>query len=443
MNFVKRAVYSLVARKGRTAILCGIFTVVCGLLLGGSLLQGATARQEAEAQRRIGVDVTVRGERLTVERAARLGSSPLVERYNPVLSTVTGAPGLRLVESGRPPSAGERRRAEAAAGGAGPGVLGVRETELLLDFATGRARVTAGRAITAADRDRAVVMVEARLAGKNGLGVGDHVTLTAPDGGAREAFEVVGVFEDPLRLPDAWLPPAELAANRLYVPVGALRGLGAGERLGEAVYRISSPERARALHARAERLLGAGDGFRFDVNDKAYREQVGPLRRVGAFARAVVWLIAVAGAVILGLIVTLTIRERRGELGMLLALGEKRWKLIGQHTVEVTAVAVPALAGAAVAAVLLGDRLGDVLPAREPADRPRASPADRADRADGTDRADRADRADPLPRPEVRLTPGDLGRVAGTGLGIALAATVVPGVGILRLHPRSILTDTD
>ncbi|RFU84984.1 ABC transporter permease, partial [Streptomyces triticagri] len=47
-----------------------------------------------------------------------------------------------------------------------------------------------------------------------------------------------------------------------------------------------------------------------------------------------------------------------------------------------------------------------------------------------------------LPPPEVRIGPGELGKVAALGLGISLVATVVPGVGILRLHPRSLLTDT-
>lgn len=419
MNFVKRAAYSLIARKGRTAVLLGIFVVVCTLLLGGFLLRGATVRQEAEAQRRIGVDVTVRGERLTARQAAELGASPVVERYNPVLRGVPRAPGLKLVGSGAPRPPGAKPEED------GPALAGVRESGMLLDFSTGRTEVTAGRAITAADADHRVVMVEERAAEKNGLKVGDHIALAPPGGGREKSFEVVGVFEDPARVPDTWLPPARIPANQLYVPIGALGGLGLGEHLTEAVYKVSSPERTRALHTGARRLLAGDEGFRFDVNDKAYRDQVQPLRRVGAFANAVVWLIAVAGAVILGLIVTLTVRERRYELGMLLALGEKKWKLVGQHTVEVAAVAVPALACVAVAAAVFGNRLGDRLPAQEAPDRPTVY----------------ARQTEPLPPPRVQLTLGDFGKVVGTSLGIALAATVVPGIGILRLHPRSLLTD--
>lgn len=41
------------------------------------------------------------------------------------------------------------------------------------------------------------------------------------------------------------------------------------------------------------------------------------------------------------------------------------------------------------------------------------------------------------------MEPSDVGNVAGIGLGISLVSTVVPGLGILRLHPRSILVSDE
>lgn len=112
MNFVKRAAFSLGARRGKTSLLLGILLVVCTLLLGGFLLRDTTTRQEAEAQRRIGVDVTVRGAKLTSHAVDTLGSSPVVQRYNPVLRGVSKPPGLPLVTSNlpKPGRAGRRQR---------------------------------------------------------------------------------------------------------------------------------------------------------------------------------------------------------------------------------------------------------------------------------------------------------------------------------------------
>ncbi|WP_329076731.1 ABC transporter permease [Streptomyces niveus] len=411
MNFVKRAALSLVARRAKTALLLGIFLVICTLLLGGFLLQDATSRQEAEAQRRIGVDVTVRGDRLTLATAAALGSSPLVERYNPLLRGAAKPSGLTPLTSDVP----EPDDATDDPGHNGLMLNGIRDSEMLLDFASGRSRIVAGRALTEKDAGRRVVLLERRLADKNELKAGDTVGLRSSDGRRTETFEIIGLYEDPRPDPSQWVAPSELIANQVYAPAPAVSALGFGTKPSTAVFKIGSPERAERLHAEAARVLG-GDGFRFDVNDKAFRDQVLPLRRVGAFAGSLLWLIALSGAVILGLIVLLTIKERRDELGMLLALGEKKWKLIAQHTVEVTALLLPALAVAALGAQSFAEEAGETLLARE---------------------------EHTASLPEVRMEAADLGRVAGIGLGISLVATVVPGAGILRLHPRSILTDTE
>lgn len=418
MNFVKRAALSLVARKGKTAIMLGIFLVICTLLLGGFLLQSATGRQEAEAQRRIGVDVTVRGDQLTVDTAAALGSSPVVVRYNPLLRGVTKPPGLIPVTSELPKPRGVGNRP----GGDGPVVNGIRDSGMLLDFATGRDTIVSGRALTEGDARRKVVLLEQRLAARNHLKVGGTVPLASPDGRRTASFEIIGLYTDPRPDPPQWAAPGDLVENQVYAPVAALSALGFGTKLSEAVYKLGSPEKAERLHAAAVRLLGTG-GLRFDVNDKAFRDQVLPLQRVGAFAATLVWLIALCSALILGLIVMLTIRERRDELGMLLSLGEKKWKLIGQHTVEAAAVLLPALALAALAGQSFAERAGESLLARE---------------------QQHTASADARPRvPEIRMRAADLGKVAGIGLGISLLSTAVPGIGILRLHPRSILTDSE
>ncbi|MBD0739354.1 ABC transporter permease [Streptomyces sp. CBMA29] len=426
MNFVKRAAFSLVARAGKAALLLGVFGVICTLLLGGFLLRGATERREAETQRRVGVDVTVRGDRLTSAVVRRLGTYPLVERYNELLRTVTvPPPGLAAVVPDGVPDG-------TPVGGGTDGLTlnGVRASETLLDFATGRVRVVAGRGITVADARRKVILLERRLAAKHGITVGDTVELGGA-GGRREPFEVVGLYRDTRQDPPQWVSAADLGANQVYVPVAAVTALGLGAKPTEAVFTIGSPDRAERLHAEAVRLLGP-KGFRFDVNDKAYRDQVLPLRRVAAFAGALVWLIALCGAAILGLVVLLTVKERRAELGMLLALGERKWKLIGQHTVEVTVLLLPALGVAALAGQSLAHRAGETLLARE-------QYGGAASDKGGTPAAP----ADTLAAPDIRMSAGDLGKVAGIGLGIALVSTVLPGVGILRLHPRSILTDTE
>ncbi|MEV1067073.1 ABC transporter permease [Streptomyces sp. NPDC050263] len=419
MNFVKRAGLSLRAGKARTAVLLGIFVVICTLLLGGFLLRGAAARQAADAQRTIGVDVTLKGEGLTPALADRLGASPRVHRYNPLLPLEATALGIEPLEPDAPRPPGDPVGARTAPVLA---LNGVRDSDLLLPFSYGSHRITAGRAITPEDAGREVAVVEQRLAGKNGLEVGDTVRVGSADGRRVVPLTVVGIYRDPMPDPSSWTPPRLLPGNALYVPVRTVQRLSPGAAdLTEAVFRTGSPEQAEQLRSEARRLLGSGS-FDFRVNDKAYDDQVRPIQRVGAFAGLIVRIVAVAGALILGLVVMLQIRDRREELGVLLSLGERKWRLVGQHTVEVVAVALPAVAVAALAGQLAARQTGDaLLDRREPAALRPGSPDT------------------PTDVPEMRVEPADLGRVAGIALGISLVATVIPGIGILRLHPRSLL----
>ncbi|MCX4775617.1 ABC transporter permease [Streptomyces sp. NBC_01264] len=425
MNFAKRAATSLGARRSKTAALLAIFLVICTLLLGGFLLQAAAARQEADAQRSIGVDVTVRKEGLTQALADRLGGAGPVHRYNVEIRVRADAQGFAPLTPKVPEPGG------AAAGQRTTGALafnGVRDSDMLLPFSYGSTKIVAGRGITPEDAGGDVAVIEQRLADENHLKVGDTVRVRSADGArTTTSVTVVGIFQDPTRDPTMWTPPHELPGNTVYVPTATAQKFAAGAvTVSEAVFKIGSPDGARQLHAEAERLLGKG-GFEFRVNDKAYKDQVLPIQRVGTFAGLIVWVIALAGALILGLIVTLQIRERRTELGVLLAMGEKKWKLIGQHAVEVVAVALPAVALAALAGSLAGQPAGEAFLGHQD-----AGPVVAA-RAPGTG----------IAPPAVRVGPADVGKVAGIALGISLVSTVMPGIGILRLHPRSILTDGD
>ncbi len=58
------------------------------------------------------------------------------------------------------------------------------------------------------------------------------------------------------------------------------------------------------------------------------------MNNVASFARNIVLIVAIAGAIILALIVMLMVRERRFEIGVLMSLGESKLKIIGQFSLN-------------------------------------------------------------------------------------------------------------
>ncbi|MGW6462025.1 FtsX-like permease family protein, partial [Streptomyces sp. NPDC055078] len=240
--------------------------------------------------------------------------------------------------------------------------------------------------------------------------------------------------------------------DRLIVPSHALSRLNGRQagttNLGGAGFRLKDPATFGAFTSWAKKQAGSSlDGFRLGINDKAVRQMTGPLNAVSSSTTIAMWLIGIAGAGVLALLVTLAVKQRTKEYGVLLAMGEKKGKVIAQQTVEIVAVATLAIGLSWLFAEPLTQSAGNSLVSGEAAAaqkeidswEPPAPGSTGLGQGRDPDDQPVAD-ADPIDRITVRLDNGALATVVGTGLGIALLATAIPAASVLRLHPKTILT---
>lgn len=455
MNFTKRAALSLWSRKGRTLIMLGTFLVLSAMVLGGVLIKTATAQATEAAKSELGAEVTLG---IDLDQAASpqapmigsdivdtMGASPLVAKYN-----YKSFDGARLL--GGPDIVSDTPLFDDAP----PNytlAFGVLDSSLLPEFADGRWKLLSGAPITAADKDHDTILIEERLAKKNKLKAGDTITLgeNDPEGKRTADFTVKGVFRDPSDQPDPEY--MQFPGDRLIVPAAALGRLNSGgdegpARLQGATFQLKDPATFEEFRSFGRKTAGdAMTGLELTINDKAVKQMTGPLGSIASSATVAMWLVGVAGALVLGLLATLAVKQRRTEFGVLLALGERRWKLVAQQVVETVVVAALAVGLSAFFAESLTQKAGDSLISGEAADARRKidawqpPPPGSTGLNEGIDRDDEpVEGADPIDRITVRLDPADLGTVAGIGLGIGLLATAIPAASALRLNPRTILT---
>jgi putative ABC transport system permease protein len=132
---------------------------------------------------------------------------------------------------------------------------------------------------------------------------------------------------------------------------------------------------------------------------------------------------------------------------VLLAMGERKGRLIAQQALEILVLAALALGVSALCAPALTQSAGQSLLGREAAaakhrlDSWQAPPPGSTGLGEGVDREDEpVENADPIDRITVRLDAAELTTVGVLGLGIGLLATALPASAVLRLSPRSILT---
>jgi putative ABC transport system permease protein len=458
MNFVKRAGFSLWSRRSRTLITLCTFLVISVMVLAGVLIGDATAQAKNEAKRSVGAEVNLVMDlggqnaaggvapQISAATLEKLGESTLVQKYNYSMfdrGVVKG--GTELVTGGT----------DTAASGMGPdgtATVGVLDSALLPDFRSGTFQLLSGAHLTAADKDKRLLLIEERLARKNGLKTGDKITLGANEGTAKAEFTVAGIYRDPRPSsepePEYFVDPA----NMLYASIGGFAGLNATEegslKVTKATFLLQDAEDLPKFKEEAERIAGSElDGFQLDANDKAIRQMTGPLDSIGSTAALAMWLIGIAGAAVLVLLVNLAVRQRRKEYGVLLAMGEKKWKLIAQQALEIVAVAALAIGLSSLFTQSLTQSASRSLLGAEAAEarhkieswKPPAPGSTGIDQ--GIDPDDEpVENADPIDRIDIRLDPAALGTVGAVGLGLGLLATAVPAASVLRLSPRTILT---
>ncbi|MGC5564337.1 ABC transporter permease [Streptomyces sp. FR-108] len=461
MNFLKRAALSLWARKTRTLAMLATFLVVSAMVFGGVLIDDATSRAGEQAKRKLGADVTLgmdmdslkdggdggsgglQAPQIDSDTVDRIGGSPLVESYNYESFNGTRlAGGAKIVGRSMDPSVPNYTL-----------VRGVLDSRLMPDFANGKWKLLAGKALTAADKGRNAVLIEERLAKKNSLEPGDKISLTPNDPASKDtaAFTVQGVYRDPSSEPDPEY--MQFPGDRMIVSSRALSRLnseedGTATRLSGAVFKLKDPATYDTFKAWAQQRAGSAlDGFELGINDKAVRQMTAPMSAVSSSTTLAMWLTGIAGATVLALLVTLAVKQRQKEYGVLLALGERKRRVIAQQAVEIVALAALAIGASFLFAAPLAQAAGDSLVSGEAAaeqkrlDSWKQPPPGQTGLQQGQDPNDEPVLgADPIDRITIRLDHGTMAALAGAGLGIALLATAVPAASVLRLNPKTILT---
>ena len=83
--------------------------------------------------------------------------------------------------------------------------------------------------------------------------------------------------------------------------------------------------------------------WKFTDNSSAYDNIQAPMENIGWLADIIMWVAVFATILIISLVVTLFLRDRKHEMGIYLALGEKKLRVAGQILAEVVAIALIAV----------------------------------------------------------------------------------------------------
>ncbi|EOO19604.1 MULTISPECIES: ABC transporter permease [Bacillus] len=470
MNFMKRAILSMKKRVGTSLILMAVFLIVTNLVLAGFTIQNASKKAADAARKKLGADVTLgldfdklgqqareTGEmpkppKLNTKEADQLAKSKHVKDYNYITNNFGIADGFKLV--GASEGEGKGKGNVAMVGGSGSGseidmnsslmIEGVRKTLLQESFKNGKSKIVDGKPITEQMQDQNVALMEKRLAEQNNLKVGDKVKVQSGDKKETLEVEIIGIYETNEQPMGQNPPPMMNPANKLYMPYSTLKKLETDEGMSssiQVVYLLNDPQYIDAFKKEAKKSDIDFNYFKLDAHDSLYKQMIGPIENIASTSQMIIYMVSIAGAIILGLIIMLSIKARRKEMGILLSIGEKKWKLMAQFVVEVVCIAILALGlslttGAKVSQ-FVGDNLlsGEIATASEEKDNSQNGSVMMV----GAGGTPQNQNEEPIDKIDVSVTGEDVGKMGGIGLAIAILATLLPALSILRLNPKQIL----
>ncbi|WP_141433249.1 ABC transporter permease [Bacillus sp. 03113] len=489
MNFLKRSFLNVKARKGKSLLQIFIFSVICILVLSGLSIQSAAEKASDLARQKLGGDVTLQvdmekmrekmqssgsqlrfgREPIPVKSAEELLSYSQLKGYNFYSSTLGKANSFNPIEnetSGTEENTNQSNTGQPD-GGRMPGgianadvsIQGVSFTDSVQEFLDGNSSITDGNHITDNDLNSNVALVEKTLAEENNLKIGDTINVSsARDESTSAELKIVGIYETSSSGDDQAMNfTAMNPYNKIYVPytvANTLKGTDYKDTIDNAVYYMKDPAKMDSFVSEAKKNSSIDfNTFKLDANDQLYQQMMGPIQNVASFSKNVVYLVTIAGAIILGLIVMMSIRERKYEMGVLLAIGEKRWKLIGQFITEILMVAVIALGIATVSGKVVADKIGDQLLSQEltaQTNESASSPASFGGPGMGFGRGMQGmlgmrvqQQVDPVDDLQIEVTSHDLGMLSLIGFLIAVLSALLPSLSVLRLQPKTILTKQD
>lgn len=503
MNFIKRALKSTKVKWGRSLLLFAVFTAILVFVLAGLTIRSAAEQAASEAQKEVGATVTLSAHReasfqkpaetatsetdsdgtaqeridpgsfsltpVSLEDAQKIADLTDVKSYSFESSaSALASDGITAISSSdSTDSSAESTDANQPMGGDMPGggqmtqadfqVTGVLTSAQNSTFSSGTATITDGEGIDESDKDTNQVLIEQTLATANDLAVGDTFTITSSeDEETTYELTVKGIYESSASSNSMGMQFSMMnPSNTLYTSytlANELNGTAEDNTIDSAVYTLADPENMDDFLAKAKKLIDT-DTFSLQSNDAAYQSMLEPLNNVASFSKNVVLLVAVAGIIILTLIIMITIRERRHELGVLLSLGESRIKIILQLFTEVALCMILALGVAAVSGNVVANVVGQqLLEQQTNSDQNTQTNDAKSQRPDGENPGGRGGQmgapgsnsnpfavSDEVSELSINVTPTQIGFLALVALGISLLSVCLASIGILRLNPRKIL----
>lgn len=336
-------------------------------------------------------------------------------------------------------------------------VVGVSDYTLDEKFSNSDYVLTEGEGITSSLETANAVMIEESLADTNEIKVGDTIKITASNNGDKIELTVVGIYKaENLTSSNISGMGVSLDYNKLYIKydtalsikkkaaeetkdsTAMFRGVtNSSSGIDEVVFKVDDPANVDSVLEFAENTEIDLEKFKLDANTEEYEQMIKPIENVASFAKILVGIVTIAGALIIMLILMLWIKERTYETGILLSLGESKFKIVLQYAVEVLLIAIVAFTLSIFTGNIISEKVGDILLEKEISTLNEES--EKMPQMGG--RFERENQnTEVISDIDVSVNIEVIMQLYGFGILIVLISSIIPTILVFRYKPKKILS---
>lgn len=381
MSFLKRAVLYCIRQRFKTVILFLVLTLIAAFMLTGIAIRDAAKDATADVQTAIGGKIE-----LNLDTNGHMGS----EQQNE-WGTVSGYNGdfitQEIVDAIKTVDGVVDYNSEDTAGYYGAGVdfhylpaafdlsytqygeassyTATLSSEKCSKFQDGTYKLVDGRHITPDDKHACLISKE--LADYNGLSVGSQMKMYSLDSDTISAFEIVGIFDGTEGTSGNALTVDEIPANCGYIDYATMFELFRNELDGyqQLTIYVEDPVSVQNVCDKISALPELkGKTLTLSIDTDEYEVISTPLESLQKLVDTTMIIISIVSVVILTLLLTIWIRGRKKEIGILLSIGKSKANIILQIFTETFAVAVISFAASIPLSNLTAQKAGAFLVSR-------------------------------------------------------------------------------
>ena len=309
-------------------------------------------------------------------------------------------------------------------------------------------------------------MISYEFAELNSLSVGDKFTIKNAYTESGIELSVIGIYDS---------SEERANANVIYMNVTTAAKFLDSDDYNDGDYDVDNVNFYMNNSDNAEEFVNkineefselSENNLKLAVDTSEYDSISGSIESVGGFADTILIIVIVAAIIIITLIVTINVKDRRYEIGVLMSLGADRKNVIGQIATELLIVGTFGFALASVTGTVFAGALGNAIVDGQNASsaeqseknfgrpgsqggipsRPSGSSNSRSDAPSfpGGDMPNmkeqmKAGRSDKKVELNINAEPLDYLLLFVTGYIVIVLALILPSVSIMRYQPKEIL----